>query len=75
MTTDDQNMLTGKIYIQLILKLRGSEMKDLKFKSNPKLDAMIQSILASSKFSSFQEYASWRISEDHAKVAKGQKLI
>ena len=50
-------------------------MKDYKFKSNPKLDSMIKSILANSRFSSFQEYVEWRISEDHAKVAKGQKLI
>jgi hypothetical protein len=50
-------------------------MKDFKFKSSPKLDSMIQSILASSKFSSFQEYVEWSIREDHSKLGKGNKFL
>jgi len=49
-------------------------MNDYKFKSNPKLDSMIKSILANSRFSSFQEYLEWRIAGDHSRSIKNQKL-
>jgi len=49
-------------------------MKDFKFKSNSKLDSMIQSILASSRFSSFQEYIEWRISKDYSELKRKRKL-
>ena len=49
-------------------------MKDYKFKSNPKMDSMIKSILANSRFSSFQEYIEWRIIMDNSKSVKNQKL-
>jgi hypothetical protein len=49
-------------------------MKDYKFKSNSKLDSMIKSILANSKFSSFQEYIEWRIARDSANAVKRQML-
>jgi len=49
-------------------------MKDYKFKSSLKLDSMIKSILASSRFSSFQEYIEWRIVGDHSRSIKNQKL-
>jgi hypothetical protein len=49
-------------------------MKNFKFKSNPKLDSMINSILAGSKFSSLQEYLEWRIQDDYLKAVKGQKI-
>jgi hypothetical protein len=49
-------------------------MKDYKFKSNAKFDSMIKSILANSRFASFQEYVEWRIAGDHPKSIKNQKL-
>jgi hypothetical protein len=49
-------------------------MKEYKFKPNPKLDSMIKSILANSRFSSFQEYVEWRIAGDHSRSTKNQKL-
>lgn len=49
-------------------------MKDFKFKSNPKLDSLIQSILASSKFSSFQEYIESKIKNDYTQINKNKKI-
>jgi hypothetical protein len=49
-------------------------MKDYKFKSSPKLDSIIKTILANSRFSSFQEYVEWRINGDHSRSTKNHKL-
>jgi hypothetical protein len=49
-------------------------MKDFKFRSSPKLDSMIKSILANSKFSSAQEYLEWRINQDYATISKKKSL-
>ena len=46
----------GKNRYPVNVQTVGFEMKDYKFKSNLKLDSMIKSILANSRFSSFQEY-------------------
>lgn len=50
-------------------------MKDHKYKSNPKLDSMINAILTNSKFSSFQEYVEWRLKADSDQSLRGRKLI
>jgi hypothetical protein len=49
-------------------------MKDYKFKSSPKLDSMIKSILANTRFSSFQELIENRLHNDYAQVKAGRKI-
>lgn len=49
-------------------------MNHSKFKSNAKLDLVIKSLLANSRFSSFQEYVEWRVATDLKLIERGLKL-
>ena len=45
-----------------------------KFKSNMAMDKDIKTLLAGSKFSSFQDYVEWRIGVDLKSIQKGKAL-
>jgi len=67
-------MQMAKTYTQSTLKLRDFSMAIYKFKSNIAIDKEIKTLLAGSKFSSFQDYVEWRIGVDLKSIQKGKAL-